>query len=89
MFIQILKIILVRMGMEMSGLILRRHGETKPLELKSIILTITLGGILILTVAFTEAFTEVFTEVFTIPFTIPFGVIVPFIMEVLCIRIGA
>ena len=81
MFIQILKIIPVRMGMEMSRLILRRHGETKPLELKSIILTITLGGILILTVAF--------TEVFTIPFTIPFGVIVPFIMEVLCIRIGA
>ena len=81
MFIQILKIILVRMGMEMSGLILRRLGETKPLELKSIILTITLGDILILTGAF--------TEVFTIPFTIPFGVIVPFIMEVLCIRIGA
>ena len=85
MFIQILKIILVRMGMEMSGLILRRLGETKPLELKSIILTITLGDILILTGAFTEAF----TEVFTIPFTIPFGVIVPFIMEDLCIRIGA
>tara|TARA_A100000164_G_scaffold380243_1_gene427035 strand:+ start:266 stop:523 length:258 start_codon:yes stop_codon:yes gene_type:complete len=85
MFIQILKIILVRMGMEMSGLILRRLGETNPLELKSIILTITLGDILILTGAFTEAF----TEVFTIPFTIPFGVIVPFIMEVLCIRIGA
>tara|TARA_A100001011_G_scaffold191318_1_gene199937 strand:- start:7149 stop:7394 length:246 start_codon:yes stop_codon:yes gene_type:complete len=81
MFIQILKIILVRMGMEMSGLILRRLGETKPLELKSIILTITLGDILILTGAF--------TEVFTIPFTIPFGVIVPFIMEDLCIRIGA
>ena len=81
MFTQILKIIPVRMGMEMSGLILRRPGETKPLELKSIILTITLGGILILTGAF--------TEVFTIPITIPFGVIVPFIMEVLCIRIGA
>ena len=81
MFTQILKIIPVRMGMEMSGLILRLHEETTPLELKSIILTITLGDILILTGAF--------TEVFTIPFTIPFGVTVPFIMEVLCIRIGA
>jgi hypothetical protein len=85
MFTQILKIIPVRMGMEMSGLILKRLGETKPLELKSITLTITLGGILTLTAAFTEAF----TEVFTIPFTIPFGVIVPSIMEALCIRIGA
>ena len=81
MFIQILKIIPVRMGMEMSGLILRRPGETKPLELKSIILTITLGGILILTGAFTEAF--------TIPFTILSGALVPFTIEVSYILIGA